>query len=89
MGDLQEDYRYAKRTFLATSTLKDSFDLLPLERVKQYFKDEPLAESRDTVEALFRLGQYLVYLNSCALRDGLRLPRGDCPENTWNAPLYL
>ncbi len=78
LGHLQEDFRHAKRTFLRTSTLKDSFDLPPHERVKRYFTGGPSPEGSETVDALFRLGQYLVYLNSCDLQAGLQLARVHC-----------
>jgi Patatin-like phospholipase len=73
LGDLQEDFRHVKRMFLRTSTLKDSFRPSLKQRVNGYFRDAPLAEATETVEALFRLGQYLVYFNSCEL-EACRFP---------------
>jgi len=61
-----------RRTFLDTSTLKDSFDAPLHERVKRYFSADPPVDPRQTVDRLFRLGQYLVYLNLDELRAGLK-----------------
>ena len=50
-----------------------------VERVERYFAKDPPLIGRDAVEALFTLGQYLVYLNLCELDAGLGLSRKECP----------
>ena len=76
LGDLQEDVMIVRRTFLDTSTLKDSFGAPLHERVKRYFGGDPPVDPRETVDRLFRLGQYLVYLNLDELRAGLKTRSG-------------
>jgi Patatin-like phospholipase len=79
LKQFQDDFRRAQAIFLDTSTLKDRFGGGWVERLDRHFwhKDK-LPGDKEAVDALFTLGQYLVYLNLPDICEGLRLPEERC-----------
>lgn len=82
LDEFKRDLRRARDTFLVTTTLKDRFDPRPHERMRRLFKSDPELAGRDAVDALFELGQCLVYLSSCDIGSGLALQIPGCKPVT-------
>jgi hypothetical protein len=82
VGTLQafrKDFEQARKIFLNTSTLKDRFEEGWLDRLDRRFwhKDE-LPGGGEAVDALYVLGQYLVYINLPDICRGLGRPLERC-----------
>jgi hypothetical protein len=79
LKEFQVDFRKAQRIFLDTSTLKDRFEEGWIESLnRRFWHKDKLPGGKEAVDALFTLGQYLVYINLPDICDGLRLRKEKC-----------
>jgi len=68
----RKDFERAQRIFLHTSTLKDRFREGWLESLdRRYWHTDKLPGGGEAVDALYTLGQYLVYINLADICRGL------------------
>jgi len=75
----QEDLGKAQRIFLNTSTLKDRFEEGWIEWLdRRYWHTDELPGDGEAVNALYALGQYLVYLNLPDICRGLGRTKENC-----------
>lgn len=71
LQDLKNDLATATKTFLDTSTLKDNFTPGYYEAIARRFVDNPPRVASEAVDALYTLGEYLVYLNVCEIQKSV------------------
>ena len=72
MTAFRKDFERAQRIFLHTSTLKDRFREGWLESLdRRYWHTDKLPGGGEAVDALYTLGQYLVYINLADICRGL------------------
>lgn len=77
--EFQKDFETARRIFLDTSTLKDRFAESLFDAFdRRYWHKDKLPGGKDAVDALFTLGQYLVYINLPDICKGLKRSLEEC-----------
>jgi predicted acylesterase/phospholipase RssA len=79
LAEFQADFDKTRNFFLATSTLKDRFDEGWLESLdRRFWHKDKLPGGNEAVDALFALGQYLVYVNLPDICKGLKILNDKC-----------
>lgn len=79
LREFQQDVEKAQRIFLNTSTLKDRFHESWIEKLdRRYWHADKLPGDGAAVGALYRLGQYLVYINLPDICRGLGRTKDNC-----------